>query len=235
MKLFPGNHSFVVKATEEVCGGGESLGPVAAGAAGGQIGSAVGAAAHHGDDVVEGPIAGKKRLAAIETAVAVALEDARAEFVVAEMIRAGPGAGLSGGVAVEEVRKGSQRGIVRRRGHRRAEFGEDFVGEQNRDERAVGAAVYKAYALLAGQDAEIVSSRGSRKAGGAGHAASRNADQATSDQARAADQMVVEGAFVRGEAEQRDQAVFDVHPETRGGGTNVHRGGSCDGAVETKS
>jgi len=235
VKLFAGNHSFVVKAPQEVLRGGESLGLVAAGAASGQIGSEVGAAAHHGDYMVEGPIAGKKRLAAIETAVAVALEDARAELVVAEMIRAGPGARLSGGVAVEEVRKGSQRGIVRRRGPGGAEFGEDFVGEQNRDERAVGAAVHKTNALLAGQDAEIVPGGGGGKAGGAGHAASRNADQAAPDQARAADQMVVQGAFVRGEAEQRDQAVFDVHPKSRGGGTRVHRGGSWDGAVEPKS
>ena len=131
VKLFAGNHSFVVKAPQEVLRRVKALGPVAAGAAGNQIGSAVGAAAHHGDYVVEGPIAGKKRLAAIETAVADAFEDARAELVVAEMVRAGPGARLSGGVALEEVRKGSQRGIVCRRGHGGAEFGEDFVGEQN--------------------------------------------------------------------------------------------------------
>ena len=235
MKLFAGNHFSGVKVTQKVLRRGKALGPVAAGAAGDQVGSEVGAAASDGDDVVEGPIAGKERLAAIEAAVAVAFKDAEAEVVVTEMIGAGPGARLSGGVALEEMRKGSQRGIVHGRGHAGAEFGEDFVGEQNRDVRAVGATVHKANAMLAGQDAKIVSSGGRGKAGGAGHAASRNANQAASDEARTAEQMVVQGAFVGGEAEQRDEAVFDVHPKSSGGGTRAHRGGSGDGACKTIS
>ena len=64
-QLRAGQNFLKAQRAEEVFGGGESLGPVAAGAAGDQIGSAVGAAAHHGDYVVEGPIAGKERLAAL--------------------------------------------------------------------------------------------------------------------------------------------------------------------------
>ena len=51
-----------------------------------------------GEDVIEGPLANVERPTTIEATAAIAVEDARAEFFIAEMIGAGPGARLAGRV-----------------------------------------------------------------------------------------------------------------------------------------
>ena len=154
----------------------------------------------------------------VKATMAVALENAGAKFFLSEMVRAGPGARLAGGVAVEwEARRGELRS-----GGDWREFCENFVGQQDADEAAPRATVDEANAVLAGEDAQIASRRVRGKTGSAGHGAARDADGQTPGEERPANEMVVECAFVGGQAQGGDEAVLDRDPETSGGGMGGH-------------
>lgn len=224
---------------EEIGGGSKGLFEIARGTTGDEVGGGVTTAEGDGEDVVEGPFAGaafgftslgaapfgfardrrsKQGPPAIKAAVAVAVENARAEGLVAEMVGTRPSARLAGSVAVRLVRdQGELLGNGSASG-----AGGNLAGEKNFETAAARAAVENAKALLADEYAKIMP-RGIRgKAQDSGQLAARDAHGAASGQTRAADQMVIERAFVRAEAKRGDEAVFDGDPEASGGGAGGH-------------
>lgn len=169
----------------------------------------VGAAAGDGRDVVERPLAGAERAQTIKALAGVAFEDAGAETRAAEVVGTRPGAGLAGGVAFDFADGEGEffgRGRVRERGG-------DFVGQENFKQAAAAAAFEEAHDLFAGQHTEIVPRGAGAQANGAGEVVARDADGAASFEARVAQQVDVECALVRREAQRREQYVFHLAPD----------------------
>lgn len=159
--------------------------------------------------MVEGPFAGAQGAEAIEALAGVAFEDAGAEARAAEVVGTRPGAGLAGGVAFDFADgEGEFFGCGRVR-----EAGGDFVGQKNFQEAAAAAAFEEAHDLFAGEHAEIVSRGRGAEAGGAGEVVARDAHGAASFEAGVAQQVDVQRALMRREAQRREQHVFHLAPD----------------------
>ena len=159
--------------------------------------------------MIKSPFAGAEGAEAIEALAGVAFEDAGAEARAAEVVGTRPGAGLAGGVAFDFADGAGEfagRGRVR-------QAGGDFVGQKNFQEAAERAAVEEAHDLFAGQHAEIVPRGRGAEAGGAGEVVARDADGAASFEARVAQQVDVQSALVRREAQRGEQNVFHLAPD----------------------
>ena len=159
--------------------------------------------------MIKSPLAGAEGAEAIEALAGVAFEDASAEARAAKVVGTRPGAGLAGGVAFDFADGEDEflgRGRVR-------EGGGDFAGQKNFQEAAVRAAVEEAHDLFAGERAEIVPRGRGAEAGGAGEVVARDAHGAASFEAGVAQQVDVERALVRREAQRGEQDVFHLAPD----------------------
>lgn len=215
-----GQNLFARKRFQETFGGGESFFEIAGGTAGDEVGRVVGAAAGDGEDVVEGPFAGAEDASAVEAAAAIAAENVLTEIFLAKLVGTRPGAGLAGGVAVGVVRnQGKLLGNGSANG-----AGGNLAGEEHFVPAAARAAVENAKALLADEHAKIVPRRVGGEAGNARGLAARNGDETASCEARAAEQMVVERAFVRAETKRGNEPVLDGGPHPGGRKASGHDG-----------
>jgi len=159
--------------------------------------------------MIKRPLARAERAEAIEALAGVAFEDAGAKMRAAEVVGTRPGAGLAGGVAFDFADGAGEfpgRGRVR-------QAGGDFVGQKNFQEAAERAAVEETHDLFAGQHAEIVSRGAGAQANGAGEVVARDAHGAASFEAGVAQQVDVQRALVRREAQRGEQHVFHLAPD----------------------
>lgn len=90
---------------------------------------------------------------------------------------------------------------------------ENFLGQADTHQAAAHSAVYEADALLLGQHAEVVARGVDVQSGDAAQRAPRDANGERAAQVRSANQVVIDGAFVRAQAQRGDEPVFNRAPQ----------------------